>query len=358
MKRWLFGLLVILVVWIIFRTRREYYPTIPFNTDQLTNLQHPGYGSTPSVSLKAAAIPGLTLLTKAPPTVSDYNAIVTAISTLTLTQYSSVPSFTADSSGTPADRLVMRAIAYWPFQMYKIASNVSLSAYNLNTSGTVGSVTTAAQVLLDIITIVSNSGSGGTVTNINNALQSGMTGFRTTVEFFNYFGWTPTTTVPFDPRISYLLNFVTATLGQYYQTTISGWQLDPTYNPLALGSGSKCTGGTCSTGLTCTGTPAVCATSTCANTPSMICPSGQICTGTPAACAPSSCANTPSFVCPSGQACYGTPSTCTSAANIPCNTTVNGVTGQYCTGTQSCMLGYGCFGASTTSPLVSAFSVT
>jgi len=240
MKRLLVGLLIVLVVWIIFRTRREYYPTIPFNTDQLTTLQHPGYSSTSNVSLRNASLYAIPFLSNASPTVADYNAIVSAIQydnpTLTLTQYSSVPSFTADSSGSTADRLVMRAIAYWPFQMYKIASNVSLSAYNLNTSGTVGSVTTAAQVLNDIRQIIFNSGSRGTVTNINNALQSGMTGFNNANDFYNFFTWTPTPAAPFDSRVSYLLNFITATFGNYYQTTISGWQLDPAYNPITLGS--------------------------------------------------------------------------------------------------------------------------
>ena len=298
--------LVVLVAWLLFRTRRSEGYTL----DQITSIVKPGI-SVGSLGLKGAQFLASGSLT-------DLNAIVTGLNGLNAaimcSPYTTVPTFTgADTSMPYTSMVVVRALAYAPFMIQTLCSGNGISA--------VGSATPAqaAQAFLDMYKLGVLGDATVQLTNLNAAVGTN-TPFASQQDFINRFN----TPGSLDPSVVYLLGYI---LGGF-NSWLSGITFDTTFNALTylIPASGVCVKGAhgCAAGLTCDN--GTCKLGTCLNG-GVTCAQGQTCVG--GVCTNNCGTNGGTYCATSGQVCNG--SSCT----YPCGTnggTYCATSGQVCNG--------------------------
>jgi hypothetical protein len=213
--KWTVVILLVLVLVILWTTRKTSEYSNPITLDDISSIVKPGGVSVSSMGLKGAQFLASGSLT-------DLNVIVNGIPTngWYITPFSSVPTFNTDS-GSLTYRVTARAIAYAPLMMQYLCSNVGISA--------AGSATPqqAAGVFLDMFNLGVLGQTSVNVSNMNGAIGSN-TPFASQQDFINRFNKSGA----FDASVVYLLGFILGGFNRW----LSGITFDTSYQPKPLGS--------------------------------------------------------------------------------------------------------------------------
>jgi len=287
--------LVVLVAWLLFRTRRSEGYT---NAEVLAPA---------GFSVKAVGLAGCGYLGN--PNLTSLNSIVATLNstypTLLCSTYSTMPTFSGSETSMPfTDRVVLRALAFTPLVFKTVCGSINVTA-----SGS-ATVAQAAQAFGDMYNLGVRGDTTIGLTNLNGAIGSN-TPFASQQDFINRFN----TSDALDASVVYLLGFILSGFNSW----LSGITFDTTFNPLTylIPASGVCVKGAhgCAAGLTCdSGT---CKTSTCTNG-GVTCSSGQTCVN--GTCTNNCGTSGGSYCATSGQTCVN------GACTYPCGT--NG--GSYC----------------------------